>query len=64
MSDYVLNEKDIEKVLNYLKEHDPKNADRDYAIQWLELKMSEANELVRHSGLSDEEIKQAFEKQI
>lgn len=63
MSDYVLNEADIEKVLNYLRIHDPKNADRDYAIQKLELMMSEASEIVRNSGLSDEELQQLFGEQ-
>lgn len=63
MSDYVLNEKDIAKVLNYLRIHDPKNADRDYAIQKLEGMMSTASEIVRGSGLSDEQIQQAFGKQ-
>lgn len=62
MSDYVLNDEDIEKILNYLKIHDPKNADRDYAIQKLELMMSEASEIVRNSGLSDEQIHKALEK--
>ncbi|HVC36034.1 MAG TPA: hypothetical protein VNE40_01120 [Candidatus Dormibacteraeota bacterium] len=63
MSDYVLNEKDIAKVLNYLRIHDPKNADRDYAIQKLEGMMSTASEIVRSSGLSDEEIQQGLKDQ-
>ena len=63
MSDYVLNEADIEKVLNYLRIHDPKNADRDYAIQKLELMMSTASEIVHSSGLSDEEIQEMFGEQ-
>lgn len=62
MSDYVLNEADIEKVINWLKINDPKNADRDYAIQKLEVMMSTATDIVRRSGLSDEEITKAFEK--
>jgi hypothetical protein len=63
MSDYVLNEKDIAKVLNYLRIHDPKNADRDYAIQKLEGMMSTASEIVRNSGLSDEQIQKGLEGQ-
>ncbi len=63
MSDYVLNEEDIEKVINYLKIHDPKNADRDYAIQKLELMMSSASEIVRSGALSDEQIQQGLEEQ-
>lgn len=63
MSDYILNEADIEKVINYLKKHDPENADRDYAIQKLELMMSQASETVRNGGLSDEQLEQTFGKQ-
>lgn len=63
MSDYVLNEADIERVINYLKIHDPKNADRDYAIQKLELMMGQASETVRNGGLSDEQLEQTFGKQ-
>lgn len=63
MSDYVLNGADIAKVLNWLKIHDPENADRDYAIQKLEVMMSTASEVVRNSGLSDEQIEQGLKKQ-
>lgn len=62
MSDYVLNEEDIERVINWLKINDPKNADRDYAIQKLEIMMSTSADIVRRSGLSDNEIRAAFEK--
>lgn len=33
---YEKSEEDIEKVLRYLKMHDPKNANRDYAIEMIE----------------------------
>ncbi len=47
MSDYVLNEKDIESTIRYLKIFDPKNADRDYAIQLLEVMQSTAEGIVK-----------------
>ena len=47
MSDYVLNEKDIESTIRYLKIFDPKNADRDYAIQLLEVMQSTADGIVK-----------------
>ncbi len=62
MSDYVLNEADIAKMLNFLRIHDPENADRDYAIQKLESMMSTASEAVRNGGLTDEELEQEFKK--
>jgi len=36
MSGYEINEEDIQKLVKALKVSDPKNADRDYAIQLLE----------------------------
>lgn len=62
MSDYVLNEADIAKAINWLKIHDPQNADRDYAIQKLETMLSVVSETVRSGEISDEQLKQAFEK--
>lgn len=47
MSDYVLNEKDIESTIKYLKIFDPKNADRDYAIQLLEVMQITAKDIVK-----------------
>ena len=46
MSDYEVNEKDIEAVIRYLKIHDPKNADRKYAVQLLGVMQEVARELV------------------
>jgi len=34
--DYELNEKDVESTINFLKLHDPENANRDRAIEFLE----------------------------
>jgi len=47
MSDYVLNEKDIESTIKYLKIFDSKNADRDYAIQLLEVMQITAKDIVK-----------------
>lgn len=63
MSDYVLNEKDIETVLRYLRIHNPENADRDYAIQKLELMQSAAGVIANSGILTDEQVKEALEKQ-
>jgi hypothetical protein len=47
MGDYVLNEKDIESTIKYLKIFDPKNADRDYAIQLLAVMQITAKDIVK-----------------
>lgn len=47
MSDYAINEKDIESVIRYMKIFDPKNADRDYAIQLLEVMQGIAMEVAK-----------------
>lgn len=60
--DYQINEKDIETVIRYLEIHDPKNADRDYAIQFLESLQATAGELVRSAeGLTSEDIQKALQ---
>lgn len=41
-----MSEDDIQKVINYLEIHDPKNADREYAIQLLMSMQEMAKELV------------------
>ncbi len=46
MSDYQINEKDIKSVIEYLKHHDPANADREYAIELLNAMQDTAKELV------------------
>lgn len=45
MSGYILNEKDIESTIKYLKIFDPENANRDYAIQLLELMQTTAKHI-------------------
>lgn len=60
--DYQINEKDIETVIRYLEIHDPKNADRDYAIQFLESLQATAGELVQSTeGLTPKNIQKALQ---
>ena len=47
---YEINEKDIATVIRHLKIHDPANADREYAIQVLEL-MHEIAKRVVNAGM-------------
>lgn len=65
MSEYEKNEKDIESVINYLKIYDPENADREYAVQLLELMEGLASDLVKGSerGEIDPQIIQALLEQ-
>jgi threonine synthase len=60
MSDYEINEKDIETVLRYLKIHNPKNADRDYAVQLLEAMQVTAHDIVQSGVFTDEELLSAI----
>lgn len=54
MSGYSINEDDIQKVLKYLEIHDPKNADRDYAIEFIEAMRVYGNEIARtDEGLAE-----------
>jgi hypothetical protein len=53
---YEINEEDIKKVINYLKFHDPKNADREYAIEFIEAMQVEGNEIAR----TDEKLAEAI----
>lgn len=53
---YQITEEDIQKVITYLKIHDPKNADRDYAIQFIEAMQVKGNEIAR----SDEALAEAI----
>jgi hypothetical protein len=56
MSDYEINEKDIETVLRYLKIHNPENADRDYAVQLLEAMQDTAHNIVQSGVFTDDEL--------
>ncbi|RTK93589.1 hypothetical protein EKI60_05620 [Candidatus Saccharibacteria bacterium] len=53
---YEINEDDIQKVINYLKFRDPKNADREYAIEFIEAMQIEGNEIAR----TDEQLAEAI----
>jgi hypothetical protein len=64
MADYEYTEQDIEKVTNYLKYHNPENADRDYAIQLLERMQDKAFDIVHSTGLTEEEIEKALNSSI
>ena len=52
---YEINEKDIATVIRHLKIHDPANADREYAIQVLEL-MHEIAKRVANADLEAAEL--------
>jgi hypothetical protein len=56
------NEKDIQTILRYLKIHDPKNANREYAEQMLEGMQSFGSELARTDEKLAEAVKQATAK--
>ena len=53
---YEINEDDNQKVINYLKFRDPKNADREYAIEFIEAMQIEGNEIAR----TDEQLAEAI----
>ena len=56
MSDYQISEQDIEAVIRYLKIHDPKNADKDYAIQLLEALQGVAHDVAREGGVNIKDL--------
>ncbi len=49
---YEINEEDITKVIKYLEFHDPENANREYAIEFIEAMQAKSNEIAR----TDEEL--------
>ena len=63
MAGYEINEKDIESVIRYMKIHDPKNADREYAIQFLESLQGVAGEIVGKDIEFAEFLEKALKKQ-
>ncbi|HET8671406.1 MAG TPA: hypothetical protein VFM05_12500 [Candidatus Saccharimonadales bacterium] len=58
--EYHKNEEDIQKIIRYLQIHDPKNANRDYAIQYIESMQGFGSELAR----SDESLAEAIKKKL
>lgn len=60
---YQINEKDIDSVLNYLKIHDPENANPEMAIALLEFYKAKFHEMA-HTDLNKlEEIYEEFKKE-
>jgi hypothetical protein len=59
-NEYHKNEEDIQKILRYLQIHDPKSANREYAIQYLDSMEGFGNELAR----SDESLAEAIKKKL
>lgn len=58
MSGYELNEKDIDQVLEWLKDHKPEKANREYAISMLiELKQN-----YRQTGFDDPDLLEDLKK--
>ncbi|HEU4966676.1 MAG TPA: HAD-IA family hydrolase [Candidatus Saccharimonadales bacterium] len=53
-------EEDIQKILRYLQIHDPQNANREYAIQYLDSMEGFGSELAR----SDESLAEAIKKSL
>jgi hypothetical protein len=55
---YDISEEDVQKVITYLKFHDPENANREYAIEFIEAMQVKSNEIAR----TDEELAKAIEE--
>lgn len=55
---YDISEEDAQKVITYLKFHDPENANREYAIEFIQAMQITSNEIAR----SDEELAKAIEE--
>ena len=47
-------------VIKYLKIHNPENADREYAIQLLNLMQNSMGQIARSVDLTDDQIQQAM----
>ena len=62
MSAYKITEADIEAVIRYLKIHDPKNADREFALVLLDTMQRMAKELVQTDITSAVLLKEALEQ--
>ena len=55
---YDISEEDVQKVITYLKFHDSENANREYAIEFIEAMQVTSNEIAR----TDEELAKAIEE--
>lgn len=58
--EYHPSEEDIQKVVRYLEIHDPRNANRDYAIQYIESMQGFGSELAR----ANEPLAEALKKKL
>jgi hypothetical protein len=58
--EYHISEEDIQKILRYLQIHDPENANREYAIQYLDSMEGFGSELAR----ADESLAEAVKKKL
>lgn len=58
--EYHQNEEDIQKVIRYLQIHDPKNANREYATQYIDSMQGFGSELAR----SDESLAETMKKKL
>jgi len=58
--EYHKTEEDIQKVIRHLQIHDPKNANRDYAIQFIDSMEGVGSEIAR----SDESLAEAVKKSL
>lgn len=59
---YQINEKDIDKVLNYLKIHDPEHARPEMAVAFLEYFTAKFHELAHTDPEKLEELYEEFKK--
>ena len=63
MDGYVINEEDIETVIRYLKIHKPEKANRECAIQVLEIMHGAAKRVASNSPEFAEELEKALLQQ-
>ncbi|MGD8373401.1 MAG: hypothetical protein PVI21_00915 [Candidatus Woesebacteria bacterium] len=60
--EYHKNEEDIQKILRYLQVYDPKNTNREYAIQYLDSIEGFGNELARADEGLAEKLKKSLDE--
>lgn len=58
--EYHISEEDIQTIIRHMKITDPKNANRDYAIQYLQSMQGFGSELAR----SNEPLAEALKKKL
>lgn len=60
--EYHKSEEDIQAVIRYLEIHDPKNANRNYAIQFIESMEGIGSEIARNNESLAETIKKKLDE--